>query len=193
VANSISTPDLANAITQAILTVSENQEQYRNPAIGERWFNRFIREWGVARTLSGDSGKRTRTVQLLNTELPGIRSSRDPGSLVEETAEKLKNEELSSRRGRPISLVSKVGWFLAPETLIPRDGFRREKDVISKECTRAWVHGLARRLGVSSKELKTAGFARKVFDNILMREGGRGSTRAKKRGLQRGLDSPECL
>jgi hypothetical protein len=165
-------------------------------------------------------------VQLLNTELPGIRSSRDPGSLVEETAEKLKNEELSSRRGCPISLVSKVGWFLAPETLIPRDGFavegldgrrrkqglpgvvgkqyrdylgafdeefRREKDVISKECTRAWVHGLARRLGVSSKELKTAGFARKVFDNILMREGRSGFNESKKRGLKRGLDFPKCL
>ncbi len=115
------------AILQAIVFWLEHRDElpFTRDRIEEKWFNTFLVEWGVARTVK--KGENGRVLRLLNKHLAEIRDSKNPGKLVDELAGELSKFGSVSRRGstkrsRPTSLVSKVAYFLRPEDLSPLDG-----------------------------------------------------------------------
>jgi hypothetical protein len=115
------------AILQAIVFWLEHRNElpYTHNRIEEKWFNTFLVEWGVARTVK--KGENRRVLHLLNEHLREIRDSKNPGKLVDELAGELGKfgsvrRRGSNRRSRPTSLVSKVAYFLRPEDMSPLDG-----------------------------------------------------------------------
>jgi len=109
------------AVAEAILFWRNHEIPYGEAEIKKKWYKRFVAEWRIARTVRKGTGEDVRA--LLNRRLLAVRDSDDPARLVEEVADALQKKGYGAKGGRPISLVSKVGYFLRPKDLTPQDRF----------------------------------------------------------------------
>jgi hypothetical protein len=109
------------AVAEAIGFWRNHEIPYMEAEIERGWYEKFLVEWRVARTIRKGTGEDVRA--LLNRRLLAVRDSDDPAGLVEEVADALQKRGYGAKGGRPISLVSKVGYFLRPKDLTPRDRF----------------------------------------------------------------------
>lgn len=119
--NTFSAEDLCVAVMQAILLWCWNEEIPVHRPIRDAWFRDFVARWAVARTIS--RGKLGLAAAVLNRKLRAIRSGRE-GETVQSVARELRRRRIA--RGQPISLVSKVAYFLEPERFAPFDRFARK-------------------------------------------------------------------
>jgi len=109
------------AVVEAIFFWRNHKIPYRGTEIKKKWYKRFVAEWRVARTIRSGTGENVR--DLLNKRLLSVRNSTSPAELVEEVADALQKEGYGAKGGRPISLVSKIAYFLRPKDLTPQDRF----------------------------------------------------------------------
>lgn len=89
--------------------------------ITEEWFSWFLGSWKVARNLK--QGCKTEVREYLDGEFRRSLLSEDSDNCVDATAQHLKQRGWSSRRCYPVSLVSKIGFFLRPDRIVPLDRF----------------------------------------------------------------------
>jgi len=90
------------------------------------WLNRFVRRWGVARTITSDEGSRNKMLEYLNGAFQRSIPA-DPGKAVDNAASEIVArgwgvKKPKGQAGRPISFASKIGFFLFPDLLVPMDG-----------------------------------------------------------------------
>lgn len=102
----------------------------RPPKIEKEWFETFIAEWRVARTLKEKHREEVR--EYLDNDLRASLASSPGGLAIDEAARHLQlNRWGSGSRSDgsgslPLSVVAKVGFFLAPETIAPFDSLALE-------------------------------------------------------------------
>lgn len=176
-----------------------------------QWFNRVINNWGVARLIRDveetekDKDKNKKAVlKIFNDRFIRNPKKHLTAEGIDLLDDDLKKRNLTSlgppdknkkQKGRSCtSLVSKIAFFIAPETFPPwdkyaRNGLKRrtrktfktyaafleawneqfeiEKKEIRTACKkRGWAF-VAKSLGIPIKDMKTTDFMRKVFDNVL--------------------------
>jgi hypothetical protein len=90
----------------------------------DEWFRWLVGSWKVARTIKG--GRKAQVRQYLDLEFRRALSVGDPAECVDAAALHIQRQGWTSRRCRPVSLVSKVGFFLRPDRLVPLDRFSME-------------------------------------------------------------------
>lgn len=103
----------------------------RNPGdLDAPWFKAFVADWAVARTIRSGCLDEVRT--YLDVEFRAALKSGDPGEAVDRAAEHLQRKGWSLQNRKdggarlPISLVSKIGFLLDPDRIVPFDSFARE-------------------------------------------------------------------
>lgn len=133
----ISPEDLSHAVLQAILVWCWSEEIPVSRPIREEWFRKFAARWGVARNIYRKQFGRA--VGVLNKNLRSVRQGQE-GETVQRIAREFQTRGIA--RGRPVSLVSKVAYFLYPERFAPVDRLARE--------------GLNRRRGSRSRQVRAA-------------------------------------
>jgi len=108
--------------------------------LDDNWFKWFIGEWSVARTIKAD--KQKLIVEYLNTKFRQDLIDGKGGSAVDQAAKYIRDMKWTSQKRKdgtassPISLVSKIGFFLNPDYLIPYDSYARmglNKHLVSKK------------------------------------------------------------
>ncbi len=91
------------------------------------WFDWFLGGWGVGRTIN--KRKREYVRRYLDEDFRKRLACGDKGIAVDDAAKHLKNEgcgaSQSSGGNGPLSLVSKIGFFLKPNTFAPWDKYAR--------------------------------------------------------------------
>lgn len=123
--------DMALAIVQALKLWSD--PSYKgflhegNNRLDEKWFQWFIGQWNVGRTIqAGEQGK---VRSYLDKEFRKSLRKGAVGVMVDRAALFIREEGWSSKTGRnkkpglPTSLVSKIGFFLCPSVLVPFDRY----------------------------------------------------------------------
>ncbi|HEY5909656.1 MAG TPA: hypothetical protein VJA21_03525 [Verrucomicrobiae bacterium] len=85
------------------------------------WFSWFVGAWNVARNTK--DGRKTEVRKYLDCEFRQALSVEDPAECVDDTALHIQRQGWTSRGCFPVSLVSKVGFFLRPDRLVPLDRF----------------------------------------------------------------------
>jgi hypothetical protein len=92
------------------------------------WFKWFVNDWRVERTIK--EGKRNFVRRYLDGNFRIRLAGGLEGSAVEKVAQIIKEKGWGAKESKngngPQSLVSKIGFFLKPETLVPMDRFARE-------------------------------------------------------------------
>lgn len=105
---------------QAFLEGTDNE-------LTAEWFNWFVVEWKVARTIK--KGERDAVRRYLNSDFRDQMRRDASADAIDKAAQHLKRSNWSSLAGKnkqptlPISLVSKVGFFFKPSELVPLDRF----------------------------------------------------------------------
>jgi hypothetical protein len=135
---------MREAIDQALVTLGD--EFYRpflglNPTrqFDFEWFDQFRKKWGVARTI------RKECLEDVHRYLDGEfrrRLDENPcGRTIDAAADHIQQEGWGSGTGtngvarRPISLVSKVGFFLRPAEIVPIDRYVKQGfPIVLREC-----------------------------------------------------------
>ena len=84
------------------------------------WFNWFAGAWNVARNIK--KARKTHVREYLDRDFRRVLLDGD-AECVDEAALHIQRQGWSSRRCLPVSLVSKVGFFLRPARLVPVDRF----------------------------------------------------------------------
>jgi len=188
------------------------QKRPTRQIMDKAWFDKFLGEWRVARTIRRD--KREEVREYLNGEFR-VQLQNKGAAAVDIAANKFSVNEWSQRNAKtgvwsePVSLVSKVAFFFQPNKYVPLDTysrigvnvlrekknegglgnhkfpsyesylsefeiwFKQYKGVINEAHECSWVQDLADKLGCQKDLANREAFKRKVFDNILMRQGGR--------------------
>jgi hypothetical protein len=130
--------DLERAIFQAVMMWSDSHyERFlfrKKPGQLDEdedmfdWFEWFVSDWRVARTIK--KGKRNSVRGYLDKNFREQLKKEDKGCVVDEAARIIKERGWSAKESKsgngPRSLVSKIGFFLTPDTLIPYDRFARD-------------------------------------------------------------------
>lgn len=124
--------DLALAVLQSLRMWSN--ERYAPFLLQEtpgkltvEWFRWFVGAWNVARTIK--DGKQGLVREYLERDFRKALLKSGEAETVDTAAEHIQQHGWSSNQGKngrsslPISLVSKVGFFLCPTKLVPRDRF----------------------------------------------------------------------
>jgi len=201
-------------ITQRLLALSVvdalriwTDDRYRRclptkRAFDATWFDDFLRTWGVARTVRKE--KQSRLLAYFNGRRfrDSITQDKD-GTAITAAAKELASKGWTHRHRIPLSLVSKIAFFLRPERYVPLDGFslrglrnlsgarlasRRYEHYLNAfnrvfddnrvpirtATTSDWATALAGEMGCRPTVLRSPAFRHKVLDNVLMRLGGRG-------------------
>lgn len=86
----------------------------------DEWFSWFVGAWNVARNIK--NGRKTLVREYLNRDFRRALSAGDT-ECVDAAARYIQRQGWSSRGCLPVSLVSKVGFFLRPDKLVPLDRF----------------------------------------------------------------------
>lgn len=124
------TRDLAMAVVQALQMWSNvRYRPFLNRAkpgtLTEEWFRWFAGAWNVARTIKGGSQGAVR--HYLDREFRTELKEGGGAEAVDAAARHIQQQGWSSgKNGKgslPISLVSKIGFFLCPERLVPLDRY----------------------------------------------------------------------
>lgn len=125
--------DISLAIVSALKMWSDSQYSPFLQAVpsyttmDKEWFEKFIGDWSVARTISKDRQEEVR--KLLNTNFRSylIRDSAKAVDLVtnEIAAKGWSHQSRDEKWSEPISLVSKVAFFFVPENFVPMDRYSR--------------------------------------------------------------------
>ena len=87
----------------------------------DEWFSWFLGAWNVARNIK--DGRKTLVREYLDREFRRALSLEDRAECVDAAALHIQRQGWSSRGCLPVSLVSKVGFFLRPDRLVPLDRF----------------------------------------------------------------------
>lgn len=96
----------------------------------DEWFEKFLAEWGVARTIKRDERENIR--EYLDHDFREMLSEGNEGKAVDDAAKYIQQQGWGSRirnNGKgslPISIVSKVGFFFCPYKLVPLDKFAKQ-------------------------------------------------------------------
>ena len=176
--------------------------------LDKKWFEWFIGDWNVVRSLDKDKSKRELVRRYLDERFRqklarcGPRNLDEMARCIDKASRHIKKQKWSSKVGKPkkhclpISLVSKIGFILSPNTLVPYDAlacrgfeeftekkikrgnysayhkafksmFRLVRRPIGKALSKRWVTSAAYELGCPVK-LHSPAMRRKVFDNYLM-------------------------
>lgn len=127
----VSERDLAWAIALALQMWSDDRYagflQRGEKTLTREWFDQFVGEWRVARTLAPDS--RGKVVGQLAGAAFLTRVTDGDVRVVDEYAGRFQKNEWTSRTGthkkagRPVSLVSKIAFFLNPDCFVPLDSY----------------------------------------------------------------------
>jgi hypothetical protein len=96
-------------------------------ALDKKWFEKFLGDWSVARTISKDSQEEVRN--FLNKYLCKYLET-DGAKGVDLAAKKIAGKKWShfsvaGKSSEPVSLVSKVTFFLVPDDFVPMDSYSR--------------------------------------------------------------------
>jgi hypothetical protein len=124
--------NLALAIIGALQMWSDEQYadflQKSKPAkLTVDWFRWFVGEWKVARTIK--DGKREEVRLYLDSDFRRAVIQGSGAKAIDEAALHIKESAWSAKLGKkkqavlPISLVSKIGFFLRPSELVPLDRY----------------------------------------------------------------------
>jgi len=84
----------------------------------DEWFSWFVGAWNVARNIK--AGRKQLVREYLNSEL---RRALSLAGCVDAAALHIKQQGWSSRGCLPVSLVSKIAFFLRPDRFVPLDRF----------------------------------------------------------------------
>jgi hypothetical protein len=121
--------NLALAIIQALQVWSN--ERYRPFLLGhkpagltEEWFRWFTGEWNVARTIK--TGRRASVRRYLDVEFRDALSQGGGSDAVDDAASHIQHKGWSANGALPISIVSKIGFFLCPSELVPMDRYAKQ-------------------------------------------------------------------
>lgn len=127
---------LALALVQVVQMWS-NRRRYesfllcsRAGKLEEKWFKWFSGSWKVARTIK--DGKQTRVREYLDRDFRRLLNNGGGAELIDATAQHIQQQGWSSakrkdgRSSLPISLVSKVAFFLSPTKFVPYDKYARK-------------------------------------------------------------------
>ena len=121
-------------VTMAILTTLEMFSQDRYSAfltktkpgqLNKEWFDWFVGEWSVARTVSKIARESVRSF-LDNQFRADVATNRD-GRAVDRAAKTISDKgwgavkRADGKSSLPVSLVSKIAFFLKPDVFIPYD------------------------------------------------------------------------
>lgn len=96
-------------------------------SITDDWFRWFVGEWNVARTIQ--NGRREMVRRYMNDDFRRAVSNGNGAESVDAAALHIKTSNWSAKLGKtkqpslPISLVSKIGFFLRPSDLVPLDRY----------------------------------------------------------------------
>lgn len=90
-------------------------------ALEQEWFRWFVGSWKVARNIR--DGHRRQVAAYLGHKFRKSLLAATDGSVVDLAAQHLKQKGWSSRDCLPISLCSKVAFFLCPEKYVPYDRY----------------------------------------------------------------------
>lgn len=123
---------LALAILQALRMWSDERYapfllQAKPGKLTEEWFRWFVGKWNVARTIK--EGRQEVVREYLDRDLRKALLKGGKAETVDAAAEYIQQQGWSSNQRKdgqsslPISLVSKVGFFLCPSRLVPLDRF----------------------------------------------------------------------
>ena len=94
-----------------------------------KWFDEFLGDWRVARTISSD--KHVEVCEYLNEEFR-LRLQGEGASAIDFAASKIAAEGWSHKNPKsgklsePVSLVSKVAFFFQPDSYVPLDNLSRK-------------------------------------------------------------------
>jgi len=96
----------------------------------DEWFRWFVGAWNVARTIK--DGRQARVREYLDRDFRRALLAGGGAETVDAAAQHIQQQGWSSRRRKdgngslPISLVSKVGFFLRPAKFVPLDSYAVE-------------------------------------------------------------------
>lgn len=98
------------------------------------WFKKFMNDWSVARTIK-KSGKEPTRKYLYRHFAPGLWKNGSKSRRVDKAARHIAKQGWSARGRKPTSLVSKVGYFYRPESIVPMDRLARAglKELVKSE------------------------------------------------------------
>jgi len=111
---------LSRAVVQAILLWCWDEEIPVSWPITEEWLQKFAGRWVVARNVY--KGKLGQAARVLNGNLRKVKKGQE-GPTVQQTADELKRRGIAPVK--PVSLVSKVAYFLKPERFALTDRYAR--------------------------------------------------------------------
>ncbi len=117
---------LALALMQALQMWSDSRYQvflaWAKPGeLTEEWFNWFVGAWNVARSIR--NGRKPLVRKYFDHDFREALSLEDCTKCVDTAALHIQRQGWSSRGCLPVSLVSKVAFFLRPERFVPLDRF----------------------------------------------------------------------
>jgi hypothetical protein len=129
--------------------------QNKPGSLDKDWFEWFVGDWRVARTIK--EGKLEHVRRYLDRKFRQKLAKGDGASHVDRAARDIKKKCWSAgkdgKASLPLSLVSKIGFFLKPNTLVPYDTFARRG-----------LKKLQRRRGVSRSKIESYGDYLHAFD-----------------------------
>lgn len=169
--------------------------------INQKWFDYFQKDWKVGRTIKARKKEIVR--EYFRTCFRQALNRKPNPRIIDEATDLFQANKWGSKAkgkgSRPISIISKVGFFLQPDILVPRDRYalqglknlglapgetyveylrafntnlQKHAAEIKAALASDWVTGLAHSLGCPIGQLRSRAFKRKVFDNYLMHLGG---------------------
>lgn len=173
------------------------------PPIDSEWFDYFQKDWKVGRTIK--ASKKDVVLKYFQTTFRQALNRNSSPERIDQAADHFQKRKwgsktkTNSKGSRPISIISKVGFFLRPGILVPRDKYALEGlkshgyqvganyveylavfnaafdkflPAVNSALALPWVSSLAKSLGCPKDQLNSPAFKRKVFDNYLMHRGG---------------------
>ncbi len=87
----------------------------------DEWFRWFLGQWNVARTIR--TGSREPVRHYLDVEFRQAVVGESFPSAVDDATTHIQRQRWSAKGRRPISLVSKIGFFLRPSKFVPMDQY----------------------------------------------------------------------
>lgn len=136
----------------------------------EEWFQWFVGSWKVARTIK--EGRRESVRKYLDHEFRDALAAGGGAEVVDAAAEHIRRQRWSSTKRKdgqgalPVSLVSKVGFFLCSSRLVPIDryalqGLNRLRSIEGKpslkgKCYREYLEAFNEHYGRVEPRLRTA-------------------------------------
>ncbi len=95
----------------------------RGQQIESEWFDKFVASWNVARTITKD--RRADVLGYLNGTFRHAVARNQDGSAVDDAANAIAKKKWTPNANEPLSLVSKVAFFLRPDRFVPVDRWAR--------------------------------------------------------------------